>query len=267
MDKSDGLAKRIIAGGLFALFCALLIAAFSLFGVTSTVIGHVFMIAASLVGALLIWAEIIPSKARKHKVWVTIVLWSFMAIGDYGIVRLKNSESGPILSAKKAEAPQQPIKTSQKMPSLQDLYLRTIPGDFKIFIQHPFKFSNGKSIARLDGTVDVDSRSQVYFISFYIEESPLTYSMCMDLADRKRMPYKTLQEALKSNDEGDFFERPMPEEFASIRHPIFSGRVIIYHESPLTLYQRAEIDKAFTRNGMAVEFRGLDYAIAQSLTH
>jgi hypothetical protein len=89
--------KRVIAGGLFALFAALLIGALTVFGVINMTLGHVLMILAAIVGSLLVWTEIIPSKPPSHKIAATLLMWIAVGAADFGITKLKASEglSGP----------------------------------------------------------------------------------------------------------------------------------------------------------------------------
>jgi hypothetical protein len=93
MEEQQSSTKRVVAGGLFALFCALVIAALAVFGIISMTLGHVFMFSAGLVGALLIWTEVIPSKAVKHKLAWTMLLWGLMGVADFWIVKYKKAEA------------------------------------------------------------------------------------------------------------------------------------------------------------------------------
>jgi hypothetical protein len=92
MEDQSNSTKRIVAGGLFALFVAFLVAALTVFGVISTNLGHIFMVAAALVGALIISTEIIPSKPPRHKIIFTIILWVAVGVADYAIVKYKKAE-------------------------------------------------------------------------------------------------------------------------------------------------------------------------------
>src|ERR1700733_7108974 len=91
-EDQQSSTKRVVAGGLFALFCALVIAALAVFGIISMTLGHIFMVAACLVGGLLIWTEVIPSKPVKHKVAWTLLLWLLMGGVDFWIVKHKEAE-------------------------------------------------------------------------------------------------------------------------------------------------------------------------------
>lgn len=86
-------AKRIVAGGLVALFVALIVAALAVSGVINMTLGHVLMALAFVVGVLIIWTELIPAKPAHHKVAWTVALFVGMMAGDRGIVRLKEGGS------------------------------------------------------------------------------------------------------------------------------------------------------------------------------
>ena len=85
--------KRIVAGALFALFVALIIAALAVFGVISMTLGHIFMICACAVGVLIIWTELIPAKPARHKLAFTVALIGIMFIADCAIVAIRRGEN------------------------------------------------------------------------------------------------------------------------------------------------------------------------------
>jgi len=88
---SQNSATRVIAGGLFALFCALVIAALAVFGVINMLLGHLLMFLAAVVGTLIICTEIIPSRPPRHKVISTLILCLLLGVGDAAIVKSKYS--------------------------------------------------------------------------------------------------------------------------------------------------------------------------------
>jgi len=85
--------RRIIAGGLFSLFCAFIFAALAVFGIISVTLGHILMALAAAIGGILIWTELIPSKPPKHKLLATLLLVGLIGGADYLIVRYKSAES------------------------------------------------------------------------------------------------------------------------------------------------------------------------------
>jgi hypothetical protein len=84
---------KFISGGLFALVVALFVAALAVFGVISMNIGHLLMACSALVGAFLIWKEVIPSKSRRVKSAAVFVLFCLFGLADYGVVNIKHAEA------------------------------------------------------------------------------------------------------------------------------------------------------------------------------
>ncbi len=94
--------SRVVGGGLIALFCALIIAALTFFGVINTTVGHACMALAWVVGSLLICTEILPGKPTRRKVWSVIGLAVVILVGDRSIVRMKAHEDKLAHSAQSA---------------------------------------------------------------------------------------------------------------------------------------------------------------------
>jgi hypothetical protein len=89
-------AKRIVAGGLFALFFAFIVAALTVFGVINMALGHIFMACSFAVGVLIIWTELIPARPARHKLAFTFALLAVLLVADLAIVKVK--EGGHSLS-------------------------------------------------------------------------------------------------------------------------------------------------------------------------
>jgi hypothetical protein len=121
MENQDTSLKRIIAGGLFALFVALFVEALTEFGVISTALGHIFMIAAFIVGALIICSE---AKPLKYRVIFCVGLFVIMATGDYAIVRLKKPEAESLVST--APVPEPHVTLSDFSVDSADLRRLTV---------------------------------------------------------------------------------------------------------------------------------------------
>jgi hypothetical protein len=116
LSAAIGNVNRIVAGGLVALFFALIFGALAVFGVISMALGHVFLGLAWAVGSLLICTEIIPGRPTHYKLVSTVVLAVLFSAGDVWIIRIKAKEqpasiqkdtSGPIphTEPNKAEPP------------------------------------------------------------------------------------------------------------------------------------------------------------------
>lgn len=107
MDKQATSPLGIFAGGLFALFTALLVAALTVFGIISMILGHMFMLAAAIVGMAIIWTEVFPAKKPKHKFVSSLILVLVFGIADYAIVKHKERESEAM----------KPIQTEPSVPA------------------------------------------------------------------------------------------------------------------------------------------------------
>jgi hypothetical protein len=81
--------NRIVGGGLVALFAALLFAALTVFGVINSILGHVMLAGAWLVGCLLLCTELIPGKPNHQKAISCAALGLVVFAMDRGVVRLR----------------------------------------------------------------------------------------------------------------------------------------------------------------------------------
>ena len=84
--------STVVAGGLFALFLALLIQALTLFGVITVNFGHLFMVGAWAVGSLMIVTQLLHLKPTRHKVWSVIALGLALLAIDIGYAVRRDSQ-------------------------------------------------------------------------------------------------------------------------------------------------------------------------------
>jgi len=88
--------SRIVAGGLLALFVALIFEALSVFGIISMLLGHLCVLGAGIVGALIIATELIPGKPTKHKaVWIAVLALVLFLFDRWGSEYKSRYESEP----------------------------------------------------------------------------------------------------------------------------------------------------------------------------
>lgn len=97
---------------------------------------------------------------------------------------------------------------------------------------------------------DFNSKSE--FAAFYVPATEHEAAVCMALADIAK-PFVANFASKLDITSGD------SENVTSIHDLAFSGRVFIYHEWPLTNLEKAEIIQKFARNGLDVQFRGIEY--------
>lgn len=188
-----------------------------------------------------------------------VIVWSIRQIQDH---KKGDHIEGP---ATASQIPAQDAPVVVRAKGVREMFDETKSGEVRLAPAHPFMYTDPKTKkgTRVFGVVLVDTANQVYFFSFYMPKSQSTLAICLDLANRIKVPYDTLEKTLKDADSGDFFERPVPETFMSIRNPSFSHKVLIYHEETIPLFQRAEIDRQYRTKDMEADFRGPDYALAQ----
>jgi hypothetical protein len=98
----------------------------------------------------------------------------------------------------------------------------------------------------------LDFESQTIFISFYIPDTPQTFAICAYLSEN----YKTALNLIK---------KVMVEQSGAGMQPVntaelkFSGRIFIYHETPLLEAQRRELYALYKSKGLAPQFRDYQY--------
>jgi len=92
--------KRLLSGGLFALFVVLVFEALALFGVISLLAGHIAVFLAWIVGAVLTSTDIIPGKRVPHKVVAILGLAVVLVALDLWAIHAKQE-----LETKAAEKP------------------------------------------------------------------------------------------------------------------------------------------------------------------
>ena len=122
-----------------------------------------------------------------------------------------------------------------------------------------FRVNEDRIIKSMDGTTVLinskaylDFEAQTKFIGFYIPSTPLTYDICVNLADT----YKTALEMSERN----ILEASKPGVQPTTNRELrFSGRVFIYHEYPILAAQKRKLFSSFESRGLSIQFRGQDY--------
>jgi hypothetical protein len=99
-----------------------------------------------------------------------------------------------------------------------------------------------------------DFASQTVFVGFYIPVTPCTYALCAHLAGN----YHIALELTKTPGRMEVSMTGLqPVNSSELK---FSGRVFIYHESPLFEEQKRELFALYKSKGLAVQFRDWKYA-------
>ena len=108
------------------------------------------------------------------------------------------------------------------------------------------------SLTTIKSQAYLDFTSQTIFIGYYIPDTPQTYAICVYLSNN----YKT---AL------DLTKHVMAEESSTGLQPVntselkFSGRVFLYHETPLFEEQRRALFALYKSKGLSPQFRDYHY--------
>jgi len=139
--------SRVVAGGLVALFFALIIGALTVFGVINMTLGHIFVFLAWIVGSLLIVTEIISGKPTRHKALWVVALAAILYFGDQGIMHLKAHEHQEVaqVSPSSAANNKESAKEMQTIKDGRDKPLRSTP--LKLFpLEVDFLMSIDKAV-------------------------------------------------------------------------------------------------------------------------
>jgi|ERR1700733_3281221 len=151
------------------------------------------------------------------------------------------------------------LKTSAPAPTLESLFKSDFPNTNRFTINaEPTVFEDGESVVVTSQEyADFPARSS--FIGYYIPSTPLTFRVCVRVANSPRELLNTLAKkiSMQTND----------ASATKLTDLSFSGRVFIYHEWPLTLRQKSRLVDYYESKHLAVEFRGPEYLRDQTLVN
>jgi len=100
--------------------------------------------------------------------------------------------------------------------------------------------------------VDFEARSQ--FLMFYIGRIVRTRMVCFSIANSYKDTIRIANRMV-----GIHSMLPSDTAETQLKDVVFSGRIFIYHEYPMTLREMAELEDLFKQQGAAVQFRGPTY--------
>jgi len=101
-----------------------------------------------------------------------------------------------------------------------------------------------------------DFSARAAFVGFFIPSDPDTCEVCAYISDHVKWPLEMAAGVPRGGRTGERTES---------KDLVFTGRVFLYHESILTLQQRAELDKLYRGKGLEVHFRDHDYWLFQRM--
>jgi len=154
--------------------------------------------------------------------------------------------------------PKTPARPAGRPPTLADLFITDFPNLLKA------RQDNFSLKSNADGTTVV-IRRQVYmdfgakaqFVGFYIPYLPAqdqnkVLAIALALVDAVQPTVETLDRNVTSGGDAG--------GVVSAKDLVFSGRVFLYHEQPLSNLAKAKIIEAYEAKHYDVSLRGLDYA-------
>ncbi len=155
----------------------------------------------------------------------------------------------------------EPVLTTQSKENKDESTIPTLSALFKSDLSNVVKFTDEDRIGVQwkDGSV-LHIKTQLYadfhgrskFVGFYIPDSPKSYEACLSLVN-------AAEETIKSFQEKVLFRAGYRDESSSLGDLKFSGRVLIYHETFLTIPQKADILREYSAHNFDLNFRGPDY--------
>jgi hypothetical protein len=158
--------------------------------------------------------------------------------------------------------PYQPPKGKDKPPSLVDLFTEDYPADMKAQNELTMK----GILLPLKQQVYLDMLSSSKFVGFYIPErdpatgGETTTIICKALAGQVQPMLGALEKNLYLNGGLGI------ENAKTIPDLKFTQQAVIYHESMLSILEKAEIIEAFKAKELTVQFRGPDYEFSRRNT-
>ena len=157
-----------------------------------------------------------------------------------------------------------PHSREDHQPTLLDLFKKDFSNTLRSSDQEDaikFQRPDGASL-NIRRQVYMDFPAMAKFAGFYIPMPPpplnlsgdMTFNACLALikadAVQQAFDHVASQVAIASGRDG---------QMTRIQDLTFSGRVLIYHEEFLSIYQKADILKAGEAKGMGIQFMGMDY--------
>jgi hypothetical protein len=144
-------------------------------------------------------------------------------------------------------------------PTLQSLFTSDFPNLFKFTISGEVKFKDG-TVVTVKSQEYADFLGKTSFFGFYVSETPYTFRTCERLANEISALFDKIQHDVASETSSDGFETT-----TSLKNLVFSGRVFVYHETPLTLKEKSELTDYFKNKKLDVQFRGVAYLQQESV--
>ncbi len=147
-----------------------------------------------------------------------------------------------------------PTDKLEMPPTIEELF-KTDFGLLTVMHEFNMSFQNGGTIT-IKTRVYFDFNAHSKFLGVYIPASPLTVPACVGVVqDHLKLIGETEGGITAST------RAPGDWSLTETKDLPFSGRVYVYHESELSLRELADLTDYYKQHGLAVQFRGQNYAI------
>jgi hypothetical protein len=150
-------------------------------------------------------------------------------------------------------APKEPL-------TLKSLFLTDFPNLYKFTLKDgtSVNFENNQRVTIVSQAyADFGARS--LFVGYYIPATPLTFRVCVRIGNPGST--QSLVDALNRH----FTMQMYDDSLTSFKDLTLTGRVLIYHEEPLTLKQKATLVDYYKSRNQAVQFFGIEYLQNQAM--
>jgi hypothetical protein len=206
----------------------------------------------------------------QHKVLLIIFFIVLLVIGGFGInFTFDFSKQKNVDIAQKQTVKENLFEdeSKQQKKSVKSKSKKTLNDYFKSDFSNIFKI-NQPRFATIQNTknkekITIDFESQLYcnfdaqtvFLGFYIPSSPLTYELCIFLAQE----YKNILVKLQTKSLEIESSYPGDKHSTELKNLNFSGRIFIYHESPLFSSKIEKLTALYKSNNLSPQFRDITY--------
>jgi hypothetical protein len=211
--------------------------------------------------------------------WLLIVAWPFFGLAAFALFQKLISRTvwrrfatiGSVLIVALLlmllNAALTPTQSAAETPtiSVPEIILESL---FATDFSNLIKFTIADSIDFEDGQ-RVPLRSQEYanfaanssFVGFYIPNTPLTFRTCVRISNSVPIFLGNIRSSVGASGSFDGGETN-----SRLSNLVFSGRVFIYHEWPLTIKQKSTLVDYFNEAHLNVQFLGIEYLRTETLS-
>lgn len=149
-------------------------------------------------------------------------------------------------------------RIEEKRITLEELFKSDFPNVHKLTSTlDPTVFEDGERVV-VTMQLYADFPAKIDYMGYYIPVTVKTPRVCIRLANSIKQNQQSLMKHVEA-------EMLFPSTPVSLKDLVFSGRVFIYHEYPMTIAEKAEIIQYFKSQGLSVEFLGIEYLQSEIL--